>query len=251
MPPSSTRFQRLVTRVVLVERQVVAKNDEAEGARLQVGEALRQRVDVFAVDLDKLQCGRRNAGVRGLDEGGFAHAASAPEQRIIGGQSHCEALGIGEELRRHVIDAFEERQGNAADIRDGVECIALGIPDECGGGHEVRRCGRRWGQALERIRNAGEGVGRGRGWAHDMVLRVRRKAGVRRSQLLQWPALGARTSGAGDPLLSLPPADGAGFHDQCRRAWRSLMYLGIPPSRAMTWRVAWPIRFIAAPSMTR
>jgi hypothetical protein len=48
------RLQRLVGRVVIVEGQVVAKQDEAVGAFFRMSSA-GQRVDVFAVDLDQLQ----------------------------------------------------------------------------------------------------------------------------------------------------------------------------------------------------
>ena len=48
-------LERFVGRVVVVEGQVVAKQDEAVGRCLQDRHQLRQRVDVLAVDLDQLE----------------------------------------------------------------------------------------------------------------------------------------------------------------------------------------------------
>ena len=53
----------------------------------------------------------------GLDQRGFAHAARAPQQRIVGGQAAREAAGVVEELVALSVDALEQRQIDAIDLR--------------------------------------------------------------------------------------------------------------------------------------
>ena len=92
------RLQRLVGGVLCIERQVVAEDDEAELRFLaQQGHQGREASDVFAVDLDDLEDAIHlgvDSLVGRLDEGGLAHAARAPKQRIVGGKALGEAPGI-------------------------------------------------------------------------------------------------------------------------------------------------------------
>ncbi len=50
-------LERLVARVVVIERKVVAEHDEPMPRRLEQRQAGGQRVDVLAVDLDQLEAG--------------------------------------------------------------------------------------------------------------------------------------------------------------------------------------------------
>ena len=91
------RLQRLVGGVAGVEGEVVAEEDEALRPVAQQRHQLRQRLDVLAVDLDQLQrrrAGRQLGGDRGmhrLDQRALAHAARAPEERVVGRQAGGEA----------------------------------------------------------------------------------------------------------------------------------------------------------------
>ena len=46
--------------------------------------------------------------MHGLDERGFAHAAGAPEKRVVGREALCEALRIAEENIASLIDAAQQ-----------------------------------------------------------------------------------------------------------------------------------------------
>ena len=66
------RFQRLVTRVACVERQIVAKQDEPERRAAQKPHELGQSVYVLAVNFDQFQRqGSRSRGCRDVRMRGF------------------------------------------------------------------------------------------------------------------------------------------------------------------------------------
>jgi hypothetical protein len=155
MPPSSTAFSALVGGVVGVEGQVVAENDEAVGGVAHQPHQRRQALDVLAVDLDELQAaGGHGAvvdvGVNGLDQRRLAHAARAPEQRVVGGQAPGEALGIGDELVADEIDAVQQRNIDAIDLGHRLEGERRRLPDEGVGGVEVRTLAHGRREALKR-----------------------------------------------------------------------------------------------------
>ena len=90
------RLQRLVGRVAAVEREIVAKDDEAMRRVAHQRHQRRQALDVLAVNLDQLQPAFADAaaidlGVRRLDQRRLAHAARAPQQGVVGGQAAGEA----------------------------------------------------------------------------------------------------------------------------------------------------------------
>ena len=94
----------------------------------------RQAFDVLAVNLDQLQpVGRLaigvDAGMRGLDQRRFAHAARAPQQRVVGGQAIGEALGVLDQDVAHPVDALEQAEIDAADARHRRE-PAVRMPDK-------------------------------------------------------------------------------------------------------------------------
>ncbi len=60
-----------------------------------------------------------DAGVHGLHQRRLAHAARAPQQRVVGGQAGGEALGVLGQDVAHPVDALEQRQLDAADMRHG------------------------------------------------------------------------------------------------------------------------------------
>ena len=80
----------------------------------------RQALDVLAVDLDQLEAsgdGRLpvDRGMRGLDQRRLAHAARAPEQRVVGRQAVGEALGVLDQEIAHPVDAAQKRKIDAVD----------------------------------------------------------------------------------------------------------------------------------------
>ena len=97
--------------------------------------------------------------MRGLHQRRLAHAARAPQQRIVGRQALGEALGILDQHVAHAVDALEQRHLDAVDARDRREPASVRLPDEgvgagqIGHGRALRR------QPLERGGDAREHVG--------------------------------------------------------------------------------------------
>ena len=94
--------------------------------------------------------------VHGLDQRRFAHAARAPEQRVVGGQPAREALGVLHQHVAHAIDAFEQRHLDAIDFRDRHQLPPVRMPGEGvrrrkarGGRRRRREPFERGGDALE------------------------------------------------------------------------------------------------------
>ena len=117
----------------------------------------RQPLDVLAMDFDELEpaaCRMRGAdrGMRGLDQRRLAHAARAPQQRIVGRQAAREALGVLDQEVAHPVDALEQRHLDAVDARAPASSRArLRVPDEGVGRGEVGRGGGRRREPLQRL----------------------------------------------------------------------------------------------------
>ena len=81
------------------------------------------------MNFDELEPGVRmrgaDRGVRGLDQRGFAHAARAPQQRVVGRQAAGEALGILDQKIAHPVDALEQRHLDTVDAADRARAVAL------------------------------------------------------------------------------------------------------------------------------
>src|SRR5262249_38656418 len=105
----------------------------------QVRKEMRKRSDVFAMNLDELEA--LHLAMYRLDERALAHAACAPQQRIVGREPAGEALGVGDQRIAHAVDAFEQREGYAVDIGDRNETSCLGMPNEGVVDREIRRLG--------------------------------------------------------------------------------------------------------------
>ena len=164
------RLERLVARVVGVERQVVAEHDEAvvRGARHrhQFGQAL----DVLAVDLDELQGSALTLAcelgvdrrVRGLHQRRLAHAAGAPQKRVVGRQAAREALGVLDQRIADAVDALKQRHLDAVDARHRHQS-PVRMPNESVGCVEIGRGLSRRREALQRHGDALEHVRRQHG----------------------------------------------------------------------------------------
>ena len=159
------RLERLVGRVIAVERQIVAEHDEVERRGAQQRHQRRQRLDILAVNLDQLQAIGRlaidiDAGMRRLDQRRLAHAARAPQQRVVGGISVGEAFGVLEQDVAHPVDALEQAEIDAVDARDRRQ-PPIRVPDEGIGAFQhigARGFGRGGGKAgrdgLQRARDS-------------------------------------------------------------------------------------------------
>ena len=177
MPPSEQRLERLVAGVVGIEGEVVAEHDEAPVRAADQRHQVRQALDVLAVDLDQLErpapaVARESGidrGVRGLHQRRLAHAARAPQQRVVGGQALGEALGVFHQHVAHALDALEQRHLDAVDAFDRRQPPAVRMPDEGVGGGEVgrrhlprRQPLQRGGDALQQSGAVGAGARLGR-----------------------------------------------------------------------------------------
>ena len=98
--------------------------------------------------------------MRRLDQRRFAHAARAPQQRIVGRQGVGEPLGVFDQHVAHPIDALEQRHVDPVDAGNGGEPAPFRVPDERIGRIEARRCRRRRCQPLERVGDAVERRGK-------------------------------------------------------------------------------------------
>ena len=67
-----------------------------------------------------------NVGVDGLDERTLAHAARAPEQRVVGRQAGRESLGVLGEDVAHPVDALQQRKFHAIHARHGNQPAGAG-----------------------------------------------------------------------------------------------------------------------------
>jgi hypothetical protein len=86
------------------------------------------------VDFDELQRRARtvagNLAMNRLDQRTLAHAAGAPEQRIVGRQSFGEARGVLQQRIAHPVDALEQPERQAINFGDGQEGRRLRLPDK-------------------------------------------------------------------------------------------------------------------------
>ena len=96
------RFQRLVIRILTLEGEVVAEDQAAPLRPAQQVQQVGQGGDILAVDLDQHEAARRfqvGLRVRGLDQGGFAHPARAPEHHVVRRKAAREAQRVLEQQR--------------------------------------------------------------------------------------------------------------------------------------------------------
>ena len=119
------------------------------------------------MDLDQLEAAGDallavDRGVRRLDQRRLAHAARAPQQRIVGGERAGEAAGVLDQEIAHPVDAAQERDVDPVDALNRRQRAAVGAPDERFRRVEIGRGRGRRREPVERVGDAGEeGVGSG------------------------------------------------------------------------------------------
>ena len=95
-------------------------------------------------------------GVHRLDQGTLAHAAGAPQERIVGRQAGGEAVRVVEQNVAHPVDSAQQGQRHPAHLGDRMQAVMLRLPDEGGRGLKVVDRGRCRGQPLQRLGDAVE-----------------------------------------------------------------------------------------------
>ena len=80
---------------------------------------------------------------------------------LLAGSPSAKRVGVFQQRIAHAIDAAEQRDIDAIDLRHRLQRAAVGVPDEGVGGADIRRRRRRRGEPLQRLADAGEpGVAR-------------------------------------------------------------------------------------------
>ena len=138
------RLQRLVAGVVLVEGKIVAIKQHPARFTAQDAQQQRQCVDVLPVDLDQHQMLRLGPAaidffVHGLDQAGFAHAAGAPQKRVVGRQPLGEMAGVGQQDFALRLDAFQQAEIDMGDVRHGDEAPLCRLPHKGAAGRQFLR----------------------------------------------------------------------------------------------------------------
>ena len=90
-----------------------------------------------------------HGGMDRLDQRALAHAACAPQQRVVGGQAAGEALCIVDQQITHTVDSAQQFQRQPVDRSDRQKMAGVGDPHESVGGAKIG-LGRQWrGEALK------------------------------------------------------------------------------------------------------
>ncbi len=116
----------------MVERQVVAEQDEPARRAAQQAQQPSDRGQILALDLDQFQLGHfgQHRGMRGLHQAGLAHAPRAPEQRVVGRVAAGELAGVLEQRVARAVDADQQADRHAVHLLDRLQAVGRGVPDE-------------------------------------------------------------------------------------------------------------------------
>ena len=153
------RFQRFVARVAVVEGEIVAIEDRAPIRFPQEGKQSRQGGNVLAVNFHQRDDARvfgDDVAMDGLDQGAFAAAPGAPQQRIVGRQTFGETHRVFVERVALLVDALQQIQIEAVDVRHGFEMFAFRVPHEGVRRAKVGARRRRRGESLQAVRDPAE-----------------------------------------------------------------------------------------------
>ena len=135
MPPSSCSLERLVAGVVLIEGEIVAIEEEAARRGPQDAQEQGQAGDLLTMNFDKRQAFavlalRVDLRVDRLHERTLAHAARAPQKRIVGGKSVGEPACVFKKRIASRIDPLEEGKRQAGNGCDRKEPAMRRLPEE-------------------------------------------------------------------------------------------------------------------------
>src|SRR5262249_8575172 len=134
------RLQRLVARILLVEREIVAEEEAAPAAAAQATEEAGKGGDILTMDFDQHPRARPRPvelAVHRLDERALAGAAGAPQKDVVGGKARGKAPRIVEQDVAHAVDAAQELEIDAIDRGYRLQPFGIGMPDEGVGGADV------------------------------------------------------------------------------------------------------------------
>lgn len=153
------RFQGFVVRVLTFKGQIVAEDDAATFLAAQKRQESRQGGKIVTRDLDQNQRSRAlsvDMRVRGFDEGGLAHAASAPQHDVVGRQAPGEVARVFKHEAGLTFDSAKQGEFDSGDLGHGTQGAGLSLPDEGIAAFECPGVGKRRGNALKRRGDAGE-----------------------------------------------------------------------------------------------
>ena len=94
-----------------------------------------------------------NLRMRGLDEARLAHAARAPQQRVVGWQPARKPLGVLDQLLRGPLDALQQLERHPVDLGDRLKAARLRGPNIRLSRLEIGRNRRLRGQSFQRVRD--------------------------------------------------------------------------------------------------
>ena len=94
-----------------------------------------QAVDILAMNFDQHQPVRCFTAaidffMHRFDQAGLAHAARAPQQRIVGGKAGGEMPCVGQQGVTLVLHAFQQAQIDMGDMRHGDQPALRRLPDK-------------------------------------------------------------------------------------------------------------------------
>ena len=157
-------LERLVAGLAFLERQVVAKHDEAFGARGHQFDDVGQVAQVGLVDFDQAQAAVAVGGQHGLDQRALAGAAGAGHEDVVGGLLVDELLRVALDDAFLAFNVLQVLELDAGHVAHGVEPAArtalapaerMGVPVDIGRGG--RQPGFKLGQdALGALDEGGE-----------------------------------------------------------------------------------------------
>src|SRR4029079_15461981 len=105
-----------------------------------------QRAAAFRVD----------CGMNRFDQGAFSHAASAPQQGIVGRQSTGETPGVFQQDVAYAVDSLQQGELDAAYLIDALDPGPIGMPIKGFTRGEIRRRRRFGCQTSKRLGNSVE-----------------------------------------------------------------------------------------------
>ncbi len=151
------RFQRLVIRILLLKREIVAEDDKPPVLHPQQVQQARQRADILPVDLDQHQPARQlgvHLRMHGLHQRRLAHPPGAPEHGVIRRQPGGEPPAV---LQQNILlpsYPLQQRNIHPRNFYHRRQHRLLGMPHKGVGRPDIQHRGGRGCQPLQRLGNA-------------------------------------------------------------------------------------------------
>jgi len=127
------RLQGFIAGVGLIEGEVVAEEQEPPLRPAQLLQQQGKRRQVLAMDLDEGELARhfrRDRRMGCLHQRALTGAARAPEQGVVGRESHGETPRVREQDVARLVDPVQQGEIDTIDLRHGLEPAALRMPEK-------------------------------------------------------------------------------------------------------------------------